>query len=67
LYEGSDQIVTFNIEDENLKETLKSGIFDICIGKNDEIWFASFSDGVYKYNRENKSARKYLSDSESDF
>ncbi len=48
------------------EKSTKSGIYDICIDKNDEIWFASFSDGVYKYNRENENVVKYLSDSETD-
>ncbi len=66
MYEGTDEIESFIIDNDELTEVLKSGIYDICIDKNDEIWFASFSDGVYKYNREKKTAVKYLSDSETD-
>ena len=66
LYNGTDKIESFITDNENINEVLKDGIYDVCIDKNDDIWFASFSNGVYKYNRETKIADKYLSDPAAD-
>jgi signal transduction histidine kinase/DNA-binding response OmpR family regulator/ligand-binding sensor domain-containing protein len=66
LHEGSEKIETLNNEKEDLKKVMNEGVYDICIDKNDGIWFASFSDGVYKYDQEKKNVIKYLPDPETD-
>jgi signal transduction histidine kinase/DNA-binding response OmpR family regulator/ligand-binding sensor domain-containing protein len=66
LNKGSEKIETLITENEDLKKIMKEGVYDICIDRNDGIWFASFSNGVYKFDYKKKNVIKYLPDPGTD-
>jgi len=61
MHPGSDYIRNFIIENKELNEALKDGIFDINIDDNETIWFGAFSNCVHAYNFKTKSLTSYFS------
>jgi len=61
LYSYSDYIRSFVIENNDLNEALKEGIYDILIDDKETIWIGAFSNCVYAYNYKDKSLTKYFS------
>ncbi len=61
MHPDSDYIRNFVIENRELNEALKDGIFDINIDDNETIWFGAFSNCVHAYNYKTKSLTSYFS------
>ncbi len=63
---GENSIRIFNFENSDLVKYILGGLYNVTVDSRNRMWFASFGNGVYSYDINDKEVKYYTPGSETE-